>query len=103
MNKPMVQLNESVGNGKNAVRNEILKYADQSGADAVNFSNIKDNTLSNQDVYAVFKDVDVKSKLSEAERLGIPKSERNQIVKPNPNAGAESQIDTYAINRAYDP
>lgn len=41
--------------------------------------------------------------ISEAEKAGIPKVERNQIVKPNPNAGAESQIDTYAINRAYDP
>lgn len=76
MNKPMVQLNESIGSGKNAVRNEILKFADQSGADAINFSNIKDNTLSNQDVYAVFKDINVKPKLSEAERLGIPKGER---------------------------
>ena len=82
----MVQLNESIGNGKNAVRNEILKFADQSGADAVNFSNIKDNTLSNQDVYAVFKDVEVKPKLSEAERLGIPKGERS-----NPKALEDPQ------------
>lgn len=67
MNKPMVQLNESIGNGKNAVRNEILKFADQSGADAVNFSNIKDNTLSNQDVYAVFKDI----KLSEPSKNSV--------------------------------
>lgn len=73
----MVQLNESIGNGKNAARNEILKFADQSGADAVNFSNIKDNTLSNQDVYAIFKDVNVKPKLTEAERLGITKSMRS--------------------------
>lgn len=77
MNKPMVQLNESVGNGKNAVRNEILQFADQSGADAINFSNIKDNTLSNQDVYAIFKDVDVKPKLTTAEITGIPKGERS--------------------------
>ena len=77
LNKPMVQLNESIGNGKNAARNEILKFADQSGADAVNFSNIKDNTLSNQDVYAIFKDVNVKPKLTEAERLGITKSMRS--------------------------
>lgn len=86
MNKPMVQLNESIGSGKNAVRNEILKFADQSGADAINFSNIKDNTLSNQDVYAVLKDVDIKPKLSEAERLGIPKGERS-----NPKALEDPQ------------
>ena len=47
--------------------------------------------------------VPMSKSISEAEKLGIPKGERNQIVKPNPNAGAESQIDTYAINRAYDP
>lgn len=86
MNKPMVQLNESIGSGKNAVRNEILKFADQSEADAINFSNIKDNTLSNQDVYAVLKDVDIKPKLSEAERLGIPKGERS-----NPKALEDPQ------------
>jgi hypothetical protein len=79
MNKPMVQLNEAIGNGKNTVRNEILKFADLSGADAVNFSNIKDNTLPNQDVYAVFKDIEVKPKLSEVERLGIPKGERSNL------------------------
>ena len=62
LSKPMVQLNESVGTGKNAVRNEILRFADQSGADAVNFSNIADNTLQNQDIYAVFKDVNLKPK-----------------------------------------
>ena len=62
LNKPMVQLNESIGNGKNSVRNEILRFADQSGADAINFSNIADNTLKNQDVYAVFKDVNLNSK-----------------------------------------
>lgn len=77
MNKPMVQLNESIGNGKNAVRNEILKFADQSGADAVHFNNINDNTLSNQDVYAIFKDV----VLDPDKSIEIPIFTKSPIVK----------------------
>ena len=60
LEKPMVQLNEAIGNGKNAVRNEILDFAQQSSADGINFSNIADNTLQNQNVYAIFKDINFK-------------------------------------------
>ncbi len=100
MNKPMIQLNESVGNGKNAVRNEILRYADQSGADAINFSNISDNTLSNQDVYAVFKDVTL-GKSGE-----IPIFTKSPIVKsiyakPAANFTSVSTKDAFMSNPEY--
>ena len=86
LSKPMIQLNESIGNGKNTVRNEILRFVDQSGADAVNFSNIRDNTLQNQDVYAVFKDIDIIPRLTPAEMLGVPKS-----LRSNPKALEDPQ------------
>ena len=73
----MVQIGEAIGNGKNNTRNQILDFARKSSADGINFQNIADNTLQNQDVYAVFKDVGLKPKLTEAERLGVPKSMRS--------------------------
>lgn len=73
----MIQIGESIGDGKNATRNQILDFAQKSSADGINFKGISDNTLQNQDVYAIFKNTEVKPKLSEAERLGIPKGERS--------------------------
>lgn len=77
LKKPMIQIGESLGEGKDATRNQILDFAQKSSADGINFKGIADNTLKNQDVYAVFKDIDVKPKLTAAEQLGIPKGERS--------------------------
>ena len=41
--------------------------------------------------------------ISTAERAGVPKVIRNQRIKPNPNAGATTQVNTYLINRAHNP
>ena len=79
LKKPMIQIGEAIGNGKNNVRNQILDFAQKSSADGIYFNNIADNTLQNQNVYAVFKDVPLRRTripISEAERLGIPKGER---------------------------
>lgn len=43
------------------------------------------------------------STLTLAERYGVPKVVRNQVVKPNPNAGASTSVNTYLINRSYHP
>ena len=77
LKKPMIQIGESIGDGKNATRNQILDFTQKSSADGINLKGIADNTLKNQDVYAVFKDIDVKPKLTAAEQLGIPKGERS--------------------------
>lgn len=77
LKKPMIQIGESIGDGKNATRNQILDFAQKSSADGINLKGIADNTLKNQDVYAIFKDVDVKPKLTAAEQLGIPKGARS--------------------------
>lgn len=41
--------------------------------------------------------------ISLQERLGVPKEIRNRIYKSNPNAGAESNVNTYLINRSNTP
>lgn len=62
LNKPMVQIGEAIGDGKNTTRNQILDFAQKSSADGINFQGITDNTLQNQDVYAAFKDVTIPQK-----------------------------------------
>lgn len=69
----MVQVGEAIGDGKNVTRNQILDFAQKSSADGINFQNIADNTLQNQDVYAVFKDTNVEPKLHIREKLGLSK------------------------------
>lgn len=81
LNKPMIQVGEAIGDGKNATRNEILDFAQKSNADALQFKNIADNQLTGQNISAVFKDVALQPKLSEAEKLGIPKD-----LQSNPKA-----------------
>lgn len=104
LNKPMVQLNEAVGTGKNATRNQVVRFAQDSGADGIQFKNILDNGLSHQNQTTAFKPVtlgeitptrptfipqksvstvhfDPRVKplsrpVSEAERLGIIKADR---------------------------
>lgn len=55
LTKPMVQVGESIGNGKNAVRNNIVRFAQDAGADGIQFKGIADNQLTNQNVTASFK------------------------------------------------
>ena len=54
LKKPMVQIGDIPAQGKNKLRNYILREAEQSGADAVRFQGIKDNKASNQNVTFIF-------------------------------------------------
>lgn len=54
LKKPMVQIGNIPAQGKNKLRNHILREAEQSGADAVKFQGIKDNKASNQNVIFIF-------------------------------------------------
>ena len=55
LKKPMVQIGDIPTQGKNNMRNHILREAEQSGADAVKFQGIKDNKASNQNVTFIFE------------------------------------------------
>lgn len=55
LKKPMVQIGDIPTQGKNKLRNHILREAEQSGADAVKFQGIKDNKASNQNVTFIFE------------------------------------------------
>lgn len=55
LTKPMVQIGEAIGNGKNAVRNDIVRFAQDAGADGIQFKGIADNQLTNQNITASFK------------------------------------------------
>ena len=55
LKKPMVQIGDIPTQGKNKLRNYILREAEQSGADAIKFSGIKDNKTSNQNVTFIFE------------------------------------------------
>ena len=55
LKKPMVQIGDIPAQGKNKLRNHILREAEQSGADAVKFQGIKDNKTSNQNVTFIFE------------------------------------------------
>lgn len=55
LTKPMVQVGESIGNGKNVVRNDIVRFAQDTGADGIQFKGIADNQLTNQNITASFK------------------------------------------------
>lgn len=57
LKKPMVQIGDIPAQGKNKLRNHILREAEQSGADAVKFQGIKDNKASNQNVTFIFDPV----------------------------------------------
>ena len=91
-NKTLVQHGDiypAIDQSKNGLRNYIVKQARKNGADIVLFENIADNQNLGQNVlFALdknkikFKGIDPKIKMSEAERLGIPKGERNLQTKP---------------------
>ena len=55
LTKPMVQVGEAIGNGKNAVRNDIVRFAQNASADGIQFKGIADNQLLNQKITASFK------------------------------------------------
>ena len=55
LKKPMVQIGDIPAQGKNNMRNYILRESEQSGADAVKFQGIKDNKTSNQNVTFIFE------------------------------------------------
>ena len=55
LKKPMVQIGDIPTQGKNNMRNYILRESEQSGADAVKFQGIKDNKTSNQNVTFIFE------------------------------------------------
>ena len=42
----MVQIGEAIGNGKNAVRNDIVRFAQDAGADGIQFKGIADNLIN---------------------------------------------------------
>lgn len=78
----------AIDQSKNNLRNYIVKQARKNGADVVRFENIADNQNLGQNVLFVldknkinFKGIDPKIKMSEAERLGVPKGERNNISR----------------------
>lgn len=88
LTKPMVQVGEAIGNGKNAVRNNIVRFAQDAGADGIQFKGIADNQLVNQNVTASFKPERLKRiivpgsrPISIAERLGIPKGDRGNLTR----------------------
>lgn len=54
LKKPMVQIGDIPAQGKNKLRNYIIRKAEQSGADAIKFQGIKDNKTSNQNVTFIF-------------------------------------------------
>ena len=90
-NKALVQHGDiypAIDQSKNGLRNYIVKQARKNGADIVRFENIADNQNLGQNVlFALdknkikFKGIDPKIKMSEAERLGIPKGERNSMSR----------------------
>ena len=90
-NKALVQhgdISPAIDQSKNGLRNYIVKQARKNGADLVMFENIADNQNLGQNVlFALdkskikFKGIEPKIKMSEAERLGIPKGERSSMSR----------------------
>lgn len=93
--------------GSNYAKAKIISSAmDNSILNKISPSNIIeksiDNTLKNTDSPYLGL-LQKNPKLSLQERLGVPKEIRNRIYKPNPNAGVESNVDAYLINRSNTP
>lgn len=86
--KPMTQLGEYNIKGKNDTRNYLVAESRQRGADAYYLQGIADNKAKDQNVLIKFLDHNGEpggfgikpSKLTEAEKLGIPKGERNSYL-----------------------
>ena len=107
-NKALVQHGDiypAIDQSKNGLRNYIVKQARKNGADIVRFENIADNQNLGQNVlFALdkskikFKGIEPKIKMSEAERLGIPKGERktfndfNEIMRNAENFAKDHNL-----------
>lgn len=81
--KPLYQEGElSNFFGKNNIRNALVKYARENGADSVVFNDIADNQLKHQNILFATDDAGIKSrgllsKLTDLEMHGLPRHERN--------------------------
>lgn len=107
LNKPIIQVGEIPTTTKNATRSQLVRQAESMGADGVQFKGIADNKAKNQNVTYIFDpDASVKftrrsvengrfvtrpSSLTEAEKLGIPKVDRNQYFKNGVNVAYRSR------------
>jgi hypothetical protein len=107
LNKPIIQVGEIPTATKNATRSQLVRQAESIGADGVQFKGIADNKAKNQNVTYIFDpDASVKfigrsaengkfvmrpSTLTEAEKLGIPKVDRNQYFKNGVNVAYRSR------------
>lgn len=88
LEKPM----QTVGEIPN--RSDLSYAAERMGSDGIIYNNVYDNGYNNNQVVLSFKKPNIErgykfyerpSKLSDAEKLGIPKGERNQPPKPKGN------------------
>ena len=94
--KPMTQLGEYNIKGKNDTRNYLVAESRQRGADAYYLQGIADNKAKDQNILIKFLDHNGEpggfgirpSKLTEAERLGIPKGDRNNLSESQQEAKA---------------
>lgn len=88
LEKPIIQIGEVQGPTKNGIRNQIERLAQSMNADGIIYQGIKDNQMPNQTIIKTLNP-DVKlnitsrgpARISLAERMGIPKGERNQPFK----------------------
>jgi hypothetical protein len=106
--KPMIQLGEYNIKGKNDTRNYLVAESRQRGADAYYLQGIADNKAEDQNVLIKFLDYNGEpggfgikpSKLTEAERLGIPKGGKVPYT-PEENTAFRNQINEFAEKYGY--
>lgn len=89
LKKPMVQIGDIPTQGKNNMRNYILRKSEQSGADAVKFQGIKDNKTSNQNVTFIFEPTTSATILQKEhkvlkKRMMVPEKDRPGFIIPTP-------------------
>lgn len=89
LKKPIVQIGDIPTQGKNNMRNYILRDAEQSGADAVQFQGIKDNKTSNQNVTFIFEPTTSATILPKEhevlkKRMQIPEKDLPGFIIPTP-------------------
>lgn len=89
LKKPMVQIGDIPTQGKNNMRNYILRESEQSGADAVKFQGIKDNKTSNQNVTFIFEPTTSTTILPKEhkvlkKRMMVPEKDLPGFIVPTP-------------------
>lgn len=89
LKKPMVQIGDIPTQGKNNMRNYILRESEQSGADAVKFQGIKDNKTSNQNVTFIFEPTTSATILPKEhkvlkKRMMVPEKDLPGFIVPTP-------------------